>query len=105
MLQTEIKANHALDLDTKVVLQGGDLTVGRSQDCTPIVEHTHMLRREGATGSSDMKHAAKIPFVVVEDYCNRNGISFSEWSSNKEHIKRMLNDPSLAYFRIWKGQV
>lgn len=96
---------HALDLATKVHLHDGKMTFQRTQDCTPILEHCHDRTVAGATGSSDMKHAAKLPFVVIEAYCNQQNITFSEFMQNKEHIKRVLNDPSLAGFRIWKGRV
>lgn len=95
----------ALDIGTQFHFHDGAMTVQRSQDCTPIVEHTKALQREGITGSSDMKHAAKIPYVIVEKYCNDHNILFSEFMQNREHIKRVLNDPSLSAFRIWRGNV
>ncbi|MNO09311.1 hypothetical protein D3C81_2323950 [compost metagenome] len=52
-----------------------------------------------------MKHAASIPFVIIEDYCNKHEITFHECIANKEHMRRMLNDPDLAAFRVWKGKV
>ncbi len=95
----------ALDIGTKFHLHDGAMTVERSQDCTPIAEHTKMLQSHGFHGSSEMRHAAKIPYVIVEKYCNDNGILFSEFMQNKAHIKRVLNDPSLSAFRIWPGKV
>lgn len=95
----------ALDIGTKTALVNGDLVVERFQDCTPIVEHTKALHREGMHGTSEMKHAAKLPFVIVESYCNLHGITFAEFMQNKDHIKAVLNDPSLSEFRIWKGRV
>lgn len=95
----------ALDLDTRFHFHDGAMTVQRTQDCTPILEHTKMLNKEGHHGSSDMKHAAKLPFVVVENYCNRHNIEFSEFMQNPAHIKAMLNDPDLSGFRIWRGKV
>lgn len=83
----------------------GSVTFESVQDCTPILEHATALHNEGLHGSSDFKHAASLPFVVVEKYCNDNHILLSEFMSNREHVKRMLNDPSLAGFRIWKGRV
>jgi hypothetical protein len=95
----------ALDIGTKFHFHDGAMTVQRTQDCTPIVEHTKALQRAGHTGSSEMKHAAKLPFVIVETYCNVNGITFAEFMQNNVHIKRVLNDPNLADFRIWQGRV
>lgn len=95
----------ALDIGTKFHFHDGAMTVQRTQDCTPIAEHAKALHNAGLHGTSEMKHAASIPFVMVERYCNDNGITFSEWSSDKAHIRRMLNDPALAHFRIWPGRI
>jgi hypothetical protein len=52
-----------------------------------------------------MKLAARIPNVIVEKYCNDNKISFREFMGNREHVRRVLNDPSLSHFRVWPGRV
>lgn len=92
-------------VQTVVALQDGALVTGTVQDCTAIVEHTKARHNEGYHGSSDMKHAASIPFVIVERYCNDNGITMEEMSRSQEHKRRLLNDPANAAFRIWKGRV
>ncbi|GJH31441.1 hypothetical protein CBA19CS91_01810 [Paraburkholderia hospita] len=78
--------------------------IERIQDCTPIAEHAKALHNAGIHGSSEVRHAAQIPFVLIERYCNDRGITFEEWMQNEEHIAAMLNDPALADFRIWKGR-
>ena len=83
----------------------GGLVTGTVQDCTPILEYAQARHREGHHGSSDMKLAATIPFVIVEKYCNDNGITFQELMNSDAHKKRILNDPDLSYFRIWKGRI
>jgi hypothetical protein len=88
-----------------VALEDGALVTGTVQDCTPILEHTQSLHNEGLHGSSELKHAAKLPVVLVERYCNLNGITFADFMQGKEHIRRMLNDPDLSGFRIWPGRV
>lgn len=92
-------------LQTRFHLDNDKLVTQRTQDCTVIAEHAQALHREGFHGSSDFKHAASIPAIFVEDYCNRNNLLFSEFMSNPEHIKRLANDPALAHFRIWKGKL
>jgi hypothetical protein len=82
-----------------------DFVIQRTQDVEPIIEHAKALHNEGFHGSSDMKHAAEIPLVLVEDYMNRNKISWHEFSNSQDHIKRMLQDPAMGHFRIWKGAV
>jgi hypothetical protein len=90
---------------TKIHVNGDITTFERIQDCTPVLERAKALHNEGFHGSGEMKHAACIPNVVIEQYCNKHKISFQEWMANPEHIRRMLNDPDNSMFRIWPGRV
>lgn len=92
-------------VQTRMHEEDGKTVFERVQDCTPIAERTKALHNEGMHGSSELKHAASLPFVLVERYCNDNGITFQEFCNGQEHIRRMLNDPSLTAFRVWKGRV
>jgi hypothetical protein len=85
--------------------QDGKTIIGRFQDCTPIAELCQTLHKEGVHGSSEMRHAGKIPAVMVEKYINDHGITFREFLGNQDHIRRVMNDPAMAYFRIWPGKV
>jgi hypothetical protein len=92
-------------LRTAIQADDGRLIVRRTQDCTSIAEQTKALHNEGHHGSSDFKHAGRIPLIFFEDYANKNNLTFAEVMSNKEHLKRIMNDPALANFRVWKGRV
>lgn len=95
-----------MDIGTRIhTNDSGDVTFERIQDCTPILERTTALSNEGHHGSNEMRHAASIPMVIVERYLNDHNITLAEFMGNPEHVKRMLNDPSLSGFRIWKGRV
>jgi hypothetical protein len=83
----------------------GSLTFERVQDCGSIVEAVKTQQVEGVTGSADMKLAAKLPLVIVERYLNDHNITMHEFLNNKEHVKRMCNDPSLSAFRVWRGKL
>lgn len=86
--------------------QLSDVTaVERIQDCTPIADYTANLRGIGKTGTNEMRHAARFPAVIVEQYCNHKGITFNEFLSNPAHVKVMLADPALKAFRVWEGKV
>lgn len=95
------------DVRTLGLIEDEKLVIHRTQDVEPILERTKALHNEGAFWSQDKEyvHAASIPNVIVEAYCNQHGITFAEWMDNEEHQRRMLNDPSLAHFRVWKGRV
>lgn len=83
----------------------GDITFETTQDAKPIMEDAKARQAAGFVGSSDMKHAARLPMVAIDAYCNKHNITFGEWCKEKKHIRAMLNDPALSYFRIWTGRV
>lgn len=83
----------------------GQIVIARQQDVDPILKANAQKQIAGEVGSADMKHAASIPMVVIEDYCNKAGITFQQWMQDPSHVKRMLSDPDLSMFRIWKGAV
>lgn len=83
----------------------GSLTVSRSQDCTAIAEHCKAQHNAGAFGSSEVKHAASIPLILVEKYCNEQGINLHELLNNPAHIRRVVMNPDNSAFRIWKGRI
>lgn len=93
------------EVKTEYIVEDGDLHVKRTQDAEPVLDLTSSLRAAGEVGSSEMRHAATIPAVVIEHYCNANGITFAEWMGSSVHINRMLNDKGLKYFRVWGGRV
>lgn len=95
----------SIDIGTRFHFHDGAMTVERSQDCTPILEDAKMRHNQGLHGSSELKHAARLPSVLIEKYCNLNALTFHEFMSNPAHVKTMLNDPDLSGFRIWGGRV
>ena len=92
-----------MNLATRILAQDDKLVVGRSQDCTPIVEDAVRRHNLGMHGTSDVKHAARIPSVIIEKYCNESGITFGEFMNDPVHIKRLVQHPDNSMFRIWKG--
>jgi len=92
-------------IDTSYHHQGNEMIVNRSQDCTPIAEYAKAQHNAGYHGSSDVKHAARIPLVIAEKYCNENGVTFAELMTDTKHMKRLVEDPANDAFRIWKGRL
>lgn len=99
------QAKKQSDMQTKFHASGEDIIIAQSQDCTPIAEWAKTQAAAGAVGSSEMRHAARIPNVIIEKYCNENRVTFQEVMNNPIHFKRMCNDPANAAFRIWKGVI
>lgn len=89
-----------------VLVQHGDegAVVVREQYVGDIRDHCIARANEGHHGpSKDMRLMASLPAVLIEHYCNVTQISFREFMNNPEHVKRMVNDPALADFRIAPG--
>lgn len=95
-----------MSLNTKFV-EGADheFAIQRSQDVEPILNYTKEMNRIGAGKGVDMRHCAEIPMIIVENYMQRTGITFREFTESQEHIKAVVNDPALRDFRIWAGRV
>ncbi|HET8730484.1 MAG TPA: hypothetical protein VFM34_05175 [Moraxellaceae bacterium] len=91
---------------TNIDLRGDTLVVRRTQDVDPVLRAVRAERAAtgGRSKSGEMMHAATLPMVVIEQYCNANNLTFQEWMNNPEHARRMLNDPALAAFRVWEGR-
>ena len=92
-----------IDVSTTFKEQDGRLFIGRTQDCTAIAEDAKRRHNAGEFGSSEVKHAARLPNIVIEAYMNETGVSFEEVMGSEVHIKRIVQDPKNDAFRIWKG--
>lgn len=90
---------------TRIHEHDGALTFERVQDVEPILKFAHNQRVSGDVGSSEMRHAASLPMVLVEAFCNDEKITFQEFMGNPKYVERMVNDPALRAFRIWEGRV
>lgn len=79
-----------------------------------IVEHTEWfpglldavkyLHNTRQFGHKDMPVLAHVPGVVIEDWCQKQRVSFDEFTRSDELRKRFLNDPDNSLFRVWKGR-
>lgn len=92
-------------LQTRIHVKDGQMIVQNTQDCTAIAERTKEMHNAGHHGTSELKFAASIPEVFINDYLYRTGITLGEFCRNPEHARFMLNDPALAHFRVWKGRI
>ena len=92
-------------LVTGHALDGRNLIERRSQDVEPVLEQAKRLRSNGMVGSSEMRHAARIPLIEIEKYLALTGITMHEFMTDPAHVKAMLNNPDLSQYRIWTGRV
>lgn len=69
-----------------------------------LVDLAKSMSNEGIHGSNEMKLVALYPPHLPEMCCNLWGITWAEFWSDQKWIKRMLNDPALADFRVAPGK-
>lgn len=81
------------------------MTVASTQNCTALAEQCKAMHNEGHHGSREFRLAGKIPEIFVTKYINENNITLGEFCGNREHVRRVLSDPALSYFRVWKGAI
>ena len=89
---------------TVIAEEDGKLITGTIQDCDPIAEDAKRRHNAGEFGSSEMKHAARLPLSAIETYMAVQGIDLKEFMVNPVHVKAMCQDPALKDFRIWPGR-
>lgn len=92
-------------MKTIIGVEEGKLYTGSAQDVEGILEDSKARHNAGMFGTSEMRHVAQLPMVIVEKYCNDAGIKFHEFMADQTHINRLVSSPDLEYFRIWKGAI
>lgn len=56
-------------------------------------------------GSSDMRYLGEVTPFMIQQYCDKTGITWDQAFQNPEHFRRILNDPENSYMRVWKGRI
>lgn len=94
-----------LNTRTEIHTDGGGLVIERVERFDGLLDACKALHNEGLHGTNDMPLYAAVPGILIEDYCNRNNVSFADFMKDQSHVKRFLNDPAIAHFRIKPGVV
>lgn len=83
----------------------GKIIIRKTQDVEPILEDNKRLYTagDGYSPSRDIRRAASIPLVVVEQWM-REGVDIFDPNCAAE-IKRRLNDPQWAHLRTAPGRL
>lgn len=94
-------------IDTKYHTQGdGSITIERVADVQNVLDRAAFLRNNGLTKTAmGDHHVGTIPKIIIEKYCNQNGITFHDFCVDDTHITRILNDSQYSLFRIHGGRV
>jgi hypothetical protein len=89
------------------LIEDDKLIFASTQDIEPLLNDIKAIKdiTNGKSDSGDMYHVGTIPAIIVEKYCNEVGISFHDFIIDNTHIKRIVNDPDFARFRVWEGKL
>lgn len=74
-----------------------DLIIETVQDCAPILEHVKQLR-DGPIGK-EWKHVAEVPMYFFDKWAKEGSLH------DKPRLRRWLDDPANAMFRVWSGRM
>ncbi len=64
-----------------------EVTIQRTQDCEPIIEHNKRLQtmNDGYSPSREFKRVASIPFVIFEQWLAEDGLDWRRyWSMGRK---------------------
>lgn len=91
-------------LDTRIHVDGKELTIERTQDVEPIIERNKAL--QSVEQKSDWgRHIASIPNIFLEQWLNdewKRGNVGLEFGSDEfwKIVKRKLDDPEWQFLRV-----
>ena len=83
----------------------GDVTVERRFDIAPVLQNIKDLKSISDGKGQNFWHIGKVPLGVIEEYCNKRGITYGEFLKNKDIARQFLTDPDYSHFRIYEGNI
>lgn len=98
---------------TQFEFVGNDaINVKRTQDIEGILERNKADQNDksflnGYTESRDMKHVARVPLIVLEQWAKKYGLQKNEIFGEKmtEILRKELNDPDNLFLRTGLGTI
>jgi hypothetical protein len=94
-------------LHREIIQLDDETLVERSiQDVDPILDANKWDANHAAnySPSRDMKHVARIPLVVAEDWLNKHGIDVLN-PDHRDRVRALLNDPDYRWLRTGSGRL
>ena len=98
-----LKIERAKHMTTTAKFEDGKVIISRSQDVAPNIEDVKALRDQGLVGSSDMRHVARIPSIVLEAECERLGVRLDDRDAVREVIFNKIQSGDWAKFSVHSG--
>lgn len=83
-----------------------NIVVQHQEDVTALLEDCADRRKVEAYGSKEMRHVARLPVTVIEEYIKKAGITYEEFRRESQvHLHRILMNPDNSKFRVWGGRL
>lgn len=70
-----------------------------------IVDAVKARHNAGEFGSREMRYLGEVTPMMLQTYCDKNGIAWDVAMQDPAHFRRILNDPENSNMRVWKGRV
>lgn len=55
--------------------------------------------------NSDLVYYGEVTPMMLQMYCDKNGVTWDEAMQNPVHFRNILNDPENSYMRVYKGRI
>jgi hypothetical protein len=89
------------------VLYDGDangVVVNHTEWFPGLLDLIAYLRSTGQYGHKDLPVLAHVPGVIIEDWCQKQRVTFDQFARDQELKNRFLNDPDNSLFRVKGGR-
>lgn len=83
--------------------EGDKITMKRTFDVSPVMEHATALRNSGVTDNGHWRHVASLDVRLIDKLCKEAGIPATDPEARKDFLKKKLLDGTLSKFRVHEG--
>lgn len=84
-------------------LDGSKFAIQHTFDVEPNIESAAELRSNGAIGSKDNWHVARIDMRLLHKIITEAGIKWSDKEAVRDHVDKLLHDGTLSKLRVHEG--
>lgn len=96
-----------MTVSTRLHVEDGNLTVLRTQDVEPILDHNKALQNTPQKRAETFRHVGSVPNVLIEKWILEEGAPVLSMNTYEfaRFIKRKLNDPDYRWLKTTDGRL
>lgn len=83
--------------------QDGQMIVEKVQDVTAIIDDNKRRKNEVSGRMGDLVHVAEIPFVLLERWCQEDGINYMA-QENRKALMRKIHERDNSFVKVHPGR-